>query len=63
MSSKREELRYTTIQNDTCVLAPETVWGPYAVDGEIYRHDLREQQEGLDFYLDIGVIDVETCEP
>lgn len=27
------------------------------------RHDLRESQEGLDFYLDIGVIDVETCEP
>lgn len=28
--SRRNELKYTTIQNDTCVLAPETVWGPYA---------------------------------
>lgn len=24
---------------------------------------MREEQGGLDFYLDIGVIDVETCEP
>jgi hypothetical protein len=30
MSLKRNELKYTDIQNDTCVLAPETVWGPYA---------------------------------
>lgn len=21
--------KYATIQNDTCVLAPDTVWGPY----------------------------------
>ncbi|KAI1073757.1 Intradiol ring-cleavage dioxygenase [Whalleya microplaca] len=60
---KRNELKYTTIQNDTCVLAPETVWGPYGVDGEIMRHDLRESQEGIDIYMDIGVIDVDTCEP
>ncbi|TFA99571.1 hypothetical protein CCMA1212_008459 [Trichoderma ghanense] len=37
-----------------CVLAPDTVWGPYGIDGEM---------KGLDFYLDIGLIDVETCEP
>ncbi|KAH8898618.1 aromatic compound dioxygenase [Thozetella sp. PMI_491] len=64
--SKRNELKYTTIQNNTCVLAPETVWGPYGIDGEIVRHDLRELssgQEGLDLYLDIGVIYVTTCEP
>ncbi|KAI0173751.1 Intradiol ring-cleavage dioxygenase [Pestalotiopsis sp. NC0098] len=64
--SKRNELQYTTIQNNTCVLAPETVWGPYAIDGEIKRHDVRELstgQTGVDLYLDIGVIDVETCEP
>ncbi|KAI0008830.1 Intradiol ring-cleavage dioxygenase [Xylariaceae sp. FL0662B] len=61
--SKRNELKYTTIQNDTCVLAPETVWGPYGVDGEIMRHDLRESQEGVDIYMDIGLIDVDTCEP
>lgn len=27
------------------------------------RTDLREEQKGIDFYLDIGVIDTETCEP
>ncbi|KAL0930565.1 extracellular dioxygenase [Colletotrichum truncatum] len=60
---QRDSLHYTTIQNDTCVLAPDTVWGPYGVDGEMVRHDLREEQGGIDFYLDIGVIDIETCEP
>jgi hypothetical protein len=44
-------------------LAPETVWGPYAIDNDIYRHDVREGQQGIDFYFDIGLIDVETCEP
>ncbi|KAL4964202.1 intradiol ring-cleavage dioxygenase [Aspergillus stella-maris] len=54
---------YPTIQNTTCVLAPETIWGPYGIDGELHRHDVREGQKGIDLYLDIGVIDVETCEP
>lgn len=54
---------YPTIQNNTCILAEDTIWGPYGIDGEILRHDLRETQEGLDFYLDIGLLDVETCEP
>ncbi|KAH6706221.1 Intradiol ring-cleavage dioxygenase [Leptodontidium sp. MPI-SDFR-AT-0119] len=58
---KRDQ--YTTIQNDTCVLAPDVVWGPYGVDGEIYRHDIREDNSGVNLYLDIGVIDIETCEP
>lgn len=39
--SKRESLQYTTIQNNTCLLAPDVVWGPYAVDGEIYRYGVR----------------------
>ncbi|KAI3543517.1 hypothetical protein CSPX01_06173 [Colletotrichum filicis] len=61
--SKRNTLQYTSIQNNTCLLAPETIFGPYGVDGELVRHDLRETQSGIDFYLDIGIIDVETCEP
>lgn len=60
---KRESLHYTSIQNDTCLLAPDTIFGPYAVDEEVFRHDVREGKEGVDMYLDIGVIDVETCEP
>ncbi|KAH7120385.1 Intradiol ring-cleavage dioxygenase [Dactylonectria estremocensis] len=63
ISARSTEHKYTTIQNDTCVLAPDTIWGPYGVDGEIVRTDLRESQKGIDFYFDIGVIDVETCEP
>lgn len=27
--SARSEHKYTTIQNDTCVLAPDTIFGPY----------------------------------
>ena len=54
---------FSTIQNSTCILAPETVWGPYGIDGELHRHDVREGQKGIDLYLDIGIIDVETCEP
>ncbi|KAJ4410938.1 hypothetical protein N0V82_009128 [Gnomoniopsis sp. IMI 355080] len=60
---KRNTLQYQEIQNNTCVLAPDTIWGPYGIDGEIVRHDLRENETGIDFYFDVGVIDVETCEP
>ncbi|KAK1709862.1 Intradiol ring-cleavage dioxygenase [Colletotrichum lupini] len=42
---------------------PRNYFYPYGVDGELVRHDLRETQSGIDFYLDIGIIDVETCEP
>ncbi|KAF8899727.1 Intradiol ring-cleavage dioxygenase [Mucidula mucida] len=58
-----ERAKYAEIQNTTCVLAPDTIFGPYFVDGELYRRDVRENQEGLDMYLDIGLIDVNTCEP
>ncbi|KAJ5557058.1 hypothetical protein N7494_000973 [Penicillium frequentans] len=54
---------YETIPNRTCILAPETVWGPYGIDNELHRHDVRESQSGINLYLDIGLIDVETCEP
>ncbi|KAI9733918.1 MAG: hypothetical protein M1834_002573 [Cirrosporium novae-zelandiae] len=54
---------YSTIQNTTCVLAPDTIFGPYGVDGELHRHDVREDSKGVDLYLDFGVIDTETCEP
>lgn len=40
----RNSLQYTTIQNDTCVLAPDTVWGPYGL--VIY--------DGFDFEVDAG---------
>lgn len=54
---------YSELQNTTCLLSPDTIFGPYDVDGELHRHDVREDQEGVNLYLDLGLIDVETCEP
>ncbi|KAG8745714.1 hypothetical protein FRC10_007194 [Ceratobasidium sp. 414] len=54
---------YTTLQNSTCVTAPEVTEGPYYVANELLRNDLRETQAGVDLLLDIGVIDVTTCQP
>lgn len=33
------------------------------VDYEYVRWDVREEQEGVDLYVDIQLIDVNTCEP
>ncbi|KAK2760984.1 hypothetical protein FQN53_007821 [Emmonsiellopsis sp. PD_33] len=46
-----------------CILAAEAVVGPYYVDGELIRNDIIEDQAGIDLYIDIQVLDVETCEP
>ncbi|KAG8684603.1 hypothetical protein FRC11_011853 [Ceratobasidium sp. 423] len=54
---------YSTIQNSTCVTAPEVTEGPYYVANELLRTDLREDQAGVDLVLDIGVIDTTTCTP
>ncbi|CEL61173.1 hypothetical protein RSOLAG1IB_09815 [Rhizoctonia solani AG-1 IB] len=54
---------YKTIQNNTCIVAPEVTEGPYFVQNELLRNDLRENQRGVDLVLDIGVIDINTCEP
>lgn len=54
---------YSELQNTTCLLSPDTIFGPYDVDGEPHRHDVREDQEGVNLYLGLGLIDVETCEP
>ncbi|KAG8727480.1 hypothetical protein FRC11_013073, partial [Ceratobasidium sp. 423] len=54
---------YTTIQNSTCVTTPEVTEGPYYVNNELLRQDIREDQEGVDLVLDIGVMDVTTCQP
>lgn len=52
------------IQNNTCVLAPEVTEGPYHHKaGHPVRQNIAELQDGLLLLLDIGVIDVETCQP
>ncbi|KAL4804045.1 Intradiol ring-cleavage dioxygenase [Aspergillus unguis] len=47
----------------TCVLAEDVTQGPYYVTGEMIRDNLIEEQEGVDLYLDIQLLDSETCEP
>ncbi|CAE6471234.1 unnamed protein product [Rhizoctonia solani] len=54
---------YSTIQNSTCVTAPEVTEGPYYVNNEYLRQDISEDQEGVPLVLDIGVMDVTTCQP
>lgn len=46
-----------------CILQPETTQGPYYVNGELIRNDLREDQAGVDLYADVQLIDINTCEP
>ncbi|TFK31815.1 Intradiol ring-cleavage dioxygenase [Crucibulum laeve] len=54
----------THIQNNTCVLAPEVTKGPYYhSEGHPIRQNIAEWQDGLLLLLDIGVIDIETCQP
>ncbi|KAK7025320.1 hypothetical protein VNI00_016102 [Paramarasmius palmivorus] len=54
---------YTTLQNTTCVLAPEVTEGPYYINNELVRQNLIEDQPGVTLVLDIGVLDVDTCTP
>ncbi|KAG7375759.1 hypothetical protein PHYBOEH_002053 [Phytophthora boehmeriae] len=44
-----------------CLLEPEVTSGPYYVSGELIRNDIRESQPGIDLYVDLQFIDVNTC--
>ncbi|KAL5637998.1 hypothetical protein ACGC1H_002310 [Rhizoctonia solani] len=54
---------FSTIQNSTCVTAPEVTEGPYYIANELLRSDVRESQSGVNLVLDIGVMDTRTCTP
>jgi hypothetical protein len=55
---------YDVIQNDTCVLTPEVTTGPYIwPQSQTLRQDMSESQAGVPLYLDIGVLDMGSCEP
>lgn len=55
---------YDKIQNDTCVLTPEVTEGPYVWPrSQTLRQDMTEDQPGVPFWLDVGVLDMATCEP
>ncbi|KAM3065614.1 hypothetical protein ACMFMF_010836 [Clarireedia jacksonii] len=55
---------YEVIQNDTCVLTPEVTEGPYVWPrSQTLRQDMTEGQAGVPLWLDVGVLDMATCEP
>ncbi|KAJ5394456.1 uncharacterized protein N7487_012097 [Penicillium crustosum] len=47
----------------TCILAPDVTQGPYYVTGELIRDNMAESQEGIPLYMDIQLIDTNTCDP
>jgi protocatechuate 3,4-dioxygenase beta subunit len=46
-----------------CVLSPEMTAGPFALDGDKLRRDIREGRPGVPLTLLTTVIDVSTCKP
>ncbi|KAH8822777.1 aromatic compound dioxygenase [Flagelloscypha sp. PMI_526] len=53
----------STFITPNCVLGQETTEGPYYVDGELVRSDIRASQSGVNMYVDFQLIDVSTCNP
>ena len=51
--------------NTSCVLIPEVTDGPYYVTGEQIRSNVKEDlySDGVDLYLEVQYIDINTCEP
>jgi hypothetical protein len=55
---------YSVLQNETCILTEEVTTGPYIWPrSQTLRQDITEGETGVPLLLDIGVMDVETCEP
>lgn len=55
---------YDVLQNDTCILVPDTTAGTFIwPSSQTLRQDMSEGQPGIPLYLDIGVLDITTCEP
>ena len=49
--------------NTSCILAPEVTDGPYYVNGELIRKNVKEDQAGIDLYLEVQYVDVTSCQP
>ena len=47
----------------TCVLTPEMTAGPFVLDGDRVRRDIREGRPGTRLELATTVVDVSTCAP
>ncbi|KAK0460383.1 aromatic compound dioxygenase [Desarmillaria tabescens] len=62
-STLEQRAIFTELANNTCVINPEVTSGPYHIDGELYRRDIRDGEPGVPLWMDIGIIDIDTCEP
>ncbi|OBT53214.1 hypothetical protein VE04_05943 [Pseudogymnoascus sp. 24MN13] len=49
--------------NSSCLLSPEGEEGPFYVQGEYVRSDIRDDQPGVEVILDLQFIDISTCLP
>ncbi|OQV26246.1 hypothetical protein BV898_00364 [Hypsibius exemplaris] len=49
--------------NVPCLLSAQSRLGPFYVSGELIRRDIREDQPGIDLYVDFQFIDINTCRP
>ncbi|KAI8170060.1 hypothetical protein K4K49_005442 [Colletotrichum sp. SAR 10_70] len=59
-----EGVYYDSIQNNTCVLTPEVTEGPYVWPrSQTLRMDMTEGEVGVPLTLDVGILDMATCEP
>ena len=47
----------------SCVLSPEMTEGPYYLDGDKVRRDMREAKPGVPLLVRATVLDVSTCRP
>ncbi|CEJ58307.1 Putative Protocatechuate 3,4-dioxygenase beta subunit [Penicillium brasilianum] len=47
----------------TCIVQPEVTQGPYYIAGELIRRNVAEDQAGVPLFLDIQLIDTNTCDP
>ncbi|KAF5341475.1 hypothetical protein D9758_013954 [Tetrapyrgos nigripes] len=55
---------YPNMPNQVCVLAPETVRQDWVqMDSSLVRSDITEGQAGVYMLLDVGVLDITTCQP
>ncbi len=47
----------------SCVLSPEMTEGPYYLEGDKIRKDVREGRPGVPLVLNLSVLDVSSCKP
>ncbi|KAF2735612.1 aromatic compound dioxygenase [Polyplosphaeria fusca] len=46
-----------------CILTPESIYGPYWLEGQIERQNIRDGKPGIPLRLAMQVIDLNTCVP